>query len=62
VLGTDFPFDMGTTEPVSLFGAPLADDVRQRILSGHSALLLRHAQDESSLIKDPDAPCTIHPL
>ena len=39
VLGSDLPFDMGTREPASLFGAPLADDVRQRILSGHQDLL-----------------------
>jgi aminocarboxymuconate-semialdehyde decarboxylase len=41
VLGTDFPFDMGTTEPVALFGAPLDNDVRQRILTGHQSLLER---------------------
>jgi aminocarboxymuconate-semialdehyde decarboxylase len=39
VLGSDFPFDMGTKEPVSLFGATLPDDVRQRILTGHQDLL-----------------------
>jgi aminocarboxymuconate-semialdehyde decarboxylase len=39
VLGSDFPFDMGASTPVSLFGAPLTNDVRQQILVGHRALL-----------------------
>jgi aminocarboxymuconate-semialdehyde decarboxylase len=40
VLGTDFPFDMGAPNAISLFGAPLAEDVRQRILQGHQSLLV----------------------
>jgi aminocarboxymuconate-semialdehyde decarboxylase len=39
VLGSDFPFDMGVQDPVALFGASLAEDVRQRILTGHQDLL-----------------------
>ncbi|MDQ6662643.1 MAG: amidohydrolase family protein [Chloroflexota bacterium] len=39
VLGSDFPFDMGTKEPVSLFGASLPEDVRQQILAQHQDLL-----------------------
>src|SRR5262249_31119958 len=39
VLGSDFPFDMGVQDPVALFGASLAEDVRQQILAGHQALL-----------------------
>jgi aminocarboxymuconate-semialdehyde decarboxylase len=39
VLGSDLPFDMGVRNPVSLFGAPLTDDVRQRILVSHQDLL-----------------------
>jgi aminocarboxymuconate-semialdehyde decarboxylase len=41
VLGSDYPFDMGTSEPVSLFGASLNQAVRQHILSGHQNLLQR---------------------
>jgi len=39
VLGSDFPFDMGTREPVALFGTPLDDDERQLILVGHQDLI-----------------------
>jgi aminocarboxymuconate-semialdehyde decarboxylase len=39
VLGSDFPFDMGTWEPTTLFGAKLPENVRQQILAGHQALL-----------------------
>lgn len=39
VLGSDFPFDMGTKEPASLFGVHLPENVRQQILAGHQALL-----------------------
>lgn len=41
VLGTDFPFDMGTTEPVALFGSSLDNIQRQHILAGHQSLLQR---------------------
>jgi len=40
VLGSDTPFDMGTRDPVALFGATLPDDVRQAILAGHQDLLV----------------------
>lgn len=39
VLGSDFPFDMGTREPVALFGTLLSDDERQSILAGHQDLI-----------------------
>ena len=39
VLGSDFPFDMGTRTPVSLFGTSLTDNVRRLILTGHEDLL-----------------------
>jgi aminocarboxymuconate-semialdehyde decarboxylase len=39
VLGSDLPFDMGIREPAALFAAPLADDVRQRILAGQQMLV-----------------------
>jgi aminocarboxymuconate-semialdehyde decarboxylase len=42
VLGSDFPFDMGTREPVALFGTPLDDDERQSILAGHQDLIVGH--------------------
>jgi aminocarboxymuconate-semialdehyde decarboxylase len=42
VLGSDFPFDMGTREPVALFGASLDDDERQSILAGHRDLIAGH--------------------
>jgi aminocarboxymuconate-semialdehyde decarboxylase len=44
VLGSDTPFDMGTREPVSLFGALLPDDVRQRILAHHQDLVAPRAR------------------
>ncbi|WP_376794909.1 amidohydrolase family protein [Thermogemmatispora sp.] len=39
VLGSDWPFDMGTREPVALFGAGLAPQEQQCILQGHTDLL-----------------------
>jgi aminocarboxymuconate-semialdehyde decarboxylase len=39
VLGSDTPFDMGTREPVSLFGASLTEDVRQHIFAHHQDLV-----------------------
>ena len=42
VLGSDFPFDMGTTEPAALFGAPLRAETRQKILSGVALLSSDH--------------------
>ena len=47
VLGSDIPFDMGTNEPVSLFGASLTDDVRQHILANHQDLLTPQTLRES---------------
>jgi aminocarboxymuconate-semialdehyde decarboxylase len=39
VLGSDIPFDMGTRDSTSLFGAALPDDIRQCILANHQDLL-----------------------
>lgn len=39
VLGSDFPFDMGTRESVALFDMLLDDDERQSILAGHQDLI-----------------------
>src|SRR6266516_1656412 len=39
VLGTDTPFDMGTRDPVALFGAILSNELRQAILADHQDLL-----------------------
>lgn len=40
VLGSDIPFDMGTKDPDSLFGASLSEHVRQHILAGHHDLIV----------------------
>jgi aminocarboxymuconate-semialdehyde decarboxylase len=47
VLGSDFPFDMGTREPVALFNAPLDESVRQSILAGHLDLIDTSGTEDS---------------
>ncbi|MCC4909390.1 amidohydrolase [Microbacterium sp. cx-59] len=44
VLGSDFPFDMGSEDPVGeVRRAALPDDVSARVLGGNADALLRHA-------------------
>ncbi|MDQ1129636.1 amidohydrolase family protein [Microbacterium sp. SORGH_AS_0888] len=46
VLGSDYPFDMGSEDPVGeVRGAGLAADVAERILSGNAAALLRRGRE-----------------
>jgi aminocarboxymuconate-semialdehyde decarboxylase len=47
VLGSDIPFDMGVEDPVALFGASLAEDVRRQILTGHQDLLQAASQGDT---------------
>ncbi|MDS2173439.1 amidohydrolase family protein [Nesterenkonia sp. CL21] len=52
LMGSDYPFDMGTDDPVSLVTeAGLDDDVREGILAGNAAALMRDGGDRTGAVR-----------